>query len=164
MKELLLSDKVSHRLVKPLLKRYAEIHTDSKSRLDQLVEMISEIRQPSTIVPTPRSKDKQRHLEVKVPCVVPFGKCSFLKHKTKGRQPSRSCKWFQIAGIRVELNQLREQLDESIQAQDFTAAAEIKTNITELDKKKQTLMEEAEALTSQEGRQEERVIFGKQSV
>ena len=53
----------------------------------------------------------------------------------------------------MELNQLREKLDEVIQAQDFTAAAEVKSNITELEKRKENLITES-TLASQEVRQE----------
>ncbi len=58
----------------------------------------------------------------------------------------------QEAKIRVELNQLREELDEAIQAQDFTGAADIKAKITELEKKKQDLLNES--IASLEVRQE----------
>ena len=61
--------------------------------------------------------------------------------------------YFQIAGIRVKLNQLREQLDEAIQAQDFTAAAEFKNQVSELEDQKESLIAQ-NALASQEVRQE----------
>ena len=66
IRELLISDKVGHRLVKHLLKHYVEIHSDSKTRMNLLVEIISEIREPITIEQTPRSKERQRQVEVKV--------------------------------------------------------------------------------------------------
>ncbi len=68
LRELLIADKVGHRLVKPLLERFCEIHSDSEQRINSLVEIISDIRQPinEQSTQTPRSKEKQRHLEVKV--------------------------------------------------------------------------------------------------
>ncbi len=66
IRDLLISERVSHRLVKPLLQRYSEIHTESKARIDQLVEIISDIRQPIATVQTPRSKEHQRQTELKV--------------------------------------------------------------------------------------------------
>ena len=60
---------------------------------------------------------------------------------------------FQIAGVRVELNQLREKLDEAIQTQDFAAAAKIKAQVNELEDKKECLISE-NVLASQEIRQE----------
>ena len=55
--------------------------------------------------------------------------------------------------MRVELNQLREKLDEAIQTQDFAAAAEIKAKVNELEDKKESLISE-NVLASQEIRQE----------
>ena len=52
----------------------------------------------------------------------------------------------QIASIRVQLNQLREELDESVKNQDFSKAAEIKTTIAELDIEKKNLLETTEAV------------------
>ena len=72
LRELLIADKVGHRLVKPLLERFCEIHSDSEQRINSLVEIISDIRQPinEQSTQTPRSKEKQRHLEVKVSAVI----------------------------------------------------------------------------------------------
>ena len=55
--------------------------------------------------------------------------------------------------MRVELNQLREKLDEAIQTQDFTAAAEIKAKVNELEDKKESLISE-KIMAAQEIRQE----------
>ena len=66
IKDLLISDKVGHRLVKQLIKHYVEIHTESKTRINILVEIISEIREPIAIVQTPRSKERQRQTDIKV--------------------------------------------------------------------------------------------------
>lgn len=41
-----------------------------------------------------------------------------------------------MAGIRVQLNQLREDLDECIQQQAFVKAAELKEKISELESEK----------------------------
>ena len=61
----------------------------------------------------------------------------------------------QIAQVRVELNQLRESLDEAIQKQDFTEAADIKKKVTELELHKETPIAELEKMnTVQEVRQE----------
>ncbi len=55
----------------------------------------------------------------------------------------------------MELNQLRESLDEAIQKQDFTEAADIKQKVTELELQKESLIAELEEMsTVQEVRQE----------
>ena len=74
LRELLTADKIGHRLVKPLLERYCEIHSDTEQRINSLVEIISDIRQPISeqSTQTPRSREKLRHLQVKV------GECKLL--------------------------------------------------------------------------------------
>ena len=59
----------------------------------------------------------------------------------------------QLAGVRVELNQLREELDECIRGQDFERAAEIKVKVAELDATKNSLLDDAQP-KSQEVRTE----------
>ena len=54
-----------------------------------------------------------------------------------------TCDW-QLAEVRVELNQLREELDECVTAQDFARAAEIKAKVAELDQVKARLLEDAQ--------------------
>ena len=66
--------------------------------------------------------------------------------------------------MRVELNQLREKLDEAIQTQDFAAAAEIKAQVNELEDKKECLISE-NVLASQEIRQEKvRTSYTRQAI
>ena len=55
----------------------------------------------------------------------------------------------QIAGIRVQLNQLREDLDEAVKVQDFEKANTIKTQVAELDAEKARLLETTETATEE---------------
>ena len=50
----------------------------------------------------------------------------------------------QLAAIRVELNQLRDELDGCIANQDFKLAAELKERVTQLDVAKQQLLADAQ--------------------
>ena len=59
----------------------------------------------------------------------------------------------QLAGVRVELNQLREELDETLQKEDYQRAAELKEKLSDLESSKATLLEET-LPTSQEVRTE----------
>ena len=77
----------------------------------------------------------------------------YLCTRTQDNYEQNRSTYFQIAGVRVELNQLREKLDEAIQSQDFAAAAEIKAQVNELEDKKECLISE-NVLASQEIRQE----------
>lgn len=47
----------------------------------------------------------------------------------------------QIATIRVKLNELKEILDETVRSQDFSRAAEVKQNISELEAERNQLLD-----------------------
>ena len=47
---------------------------------------------------------------------------------------------FQIAALRVKLNELREDLDESVSKQDFSRAAELKLAISEVESERDSLV------------------------
>ena len=56
---------------------------------------------------------------------------------------------FQVASVRVQLNQLREDLDGAVKSQDFARANEIKMQIAELDAEKVRLLESTEVVTEE---------------
>lgn len=47
----------------------------------------------------------------------------------------------QIANIRVKLSELKEILDETVRSQDFSRAAEVKQNISELEAERNQLLD-----------------------
>lgn len=49
--------------------------------------------------------------------------------------------FLQIANIRVKLNELKEILDETVRSQDFSRAAEVKQNISELEAERNQLLD-----------------------
>ena len=53
------------------------------------------------------------------------------------------CDW-QLAQVRVELNELRDELERCVDAQDFARAAVVKGSISELDATKNSLLSEAQ--------------------
>ena len=63
---MLVCDHVSHTLVEALLARMQELVTDQEARINQLAEIISDIRQPITTVQHSLNSDELRKLEVKV--------------------------------------------------------------------------------------------------
>ncbi|WAR22450.1 CND3-like protein [Mya arenaria] len=95
---MLMAEHISHRLVKAVVSRVCELRGMAENMVDYFAEVVSEIREPITM----------------------------------------------IAGIRVELNQLREDLGEAVRGQDFTRAAEIKGKIAQLDLEKNALLETSE--------------------
>ena len=56
--------------------------------------------------------------------------------------------------MRVQLNELREELDQCVSKQDFTRAAQIKTSISDLDSIKNSLLSASEQTLTQEVRVE----------
>ena len=58
-------------------------------------------------------------------------------------------KYLQVASVRVQLNQLREDLDGAVKSQDFARANEIKMQIAELDAEKVRLLESTEVVTEE---------------
>ncbi|XP_074641099.1 condensin complex subunit 3-like [Tubulanus polymorphus] len=111
--DLLVSDKVSYTTVKPILMLLVKLKKDDKLRIQYLVEVIADIREPITTVETSISADEQRRLDIR------------------------------IAAIRVKLNELREELEISINEQDFGKASELKNEINKLDEEKENLLNDA---------------------
>lgn len=122
-RDFLLLDSVSESLVEPILDLYVQIVSDQDRRSTELVEVISDIKDPMTTVQTEITKEEQRKCDLK------------------------------LAAIRVELNQLKEELDQCIRAQNFSRAAEIKNAVAELDTAKADLLDAAQP-KSQEMRTE----------
>lgn len=67
--------------------------------------------------------------------------------------------FLQIANIRVKLNELKEILDETVRSQDFSRAAEVKQNISELEAERNQLLDLPQTQT--EEIRTEKVIFFK---
>ena len=53
----------------------------------------------------------------------------------------------QLAQVRVKLNQLREDLEESVNKQDFAAAADIKNKVHLLEEERSSLLDESQPST-----------------
>ncbi|KAK2143344.1 hypothetical protein LSH36_852g00004, partial [Paralvinella palmiformis] len=113
MKSLLLSELISCTLVKPIVAVFSLIRTDPNQRITALAEIISDIREPISTEEDRKQSELLRQTELK------------------------------IASICVELNQLKEELENCVEMQKFGEAAEIKAKVTELQTTKQTLMEKS---------------------
>ncbi|ESO95108.1 hypothetical protein LOTGIDRAFT_117517 [Lottia gigantea] len=111
--DMLVCETIGSGLVKHILPRLETITTTSESLVNYLAETISEIKEPITIVEKGINKDQQRQIDLK------------------------------IASIRVKLNQLREEMDDCVQKQEFVKAAELKGVIGELDVEKLQLLDSA---------------------
>ena len=65
---------------------------------------------------------------------------------------------FQVAGIRVNLNQFRDEMEQCVVNQEFSKAAELKQQIIELEEQKE-LLDSQESSFSQTVRSEEKVTY-----
>ncbi|CAL1528460.1 unnamed protein product [Lymnaea stagnalis] len=82
--------------------------------INYIAETISEIREPITTIETQINVEAQRNIDKK------------------------------IAGIRVKLHELRDELSICIERQEFERAAQLKSDISNLDSERSSLLEEAE--------------------
>ncbi|BFZ07082.1 hypothetical protein BsWGS_10121 [Bradybaena similaris] len=110
---MLVLDSTGPNLVAHILPCLKKVHTETEDLINCIAETISDIREPIVTVETQESltAESQRNLDKK------------------------------IASIRVKLHQLREELSESIEKQDFESAARLKTDIAQLDAERASLME-----------------------
>ena len=74
LRDMLIEEDVSHTLVQPLMKLYKRLYTDAHSRINQLVEIISDIRMPITTSQSTVSKEVKRKVDLKV-----------ITHKSRSR-------------------------------------------------------------------------------
>lgn len=110
---MLVLDSIGPNLVAYILPCLKKVHTETEDLINCIAETISDIREPIITVETQESltAEAQRNVDKK------------------------------IASIRVKLHQLREELSESIEKQDFESAARLKTDISQLDAERSSLME-----------------------
>ncbi|KAL4231186.1 hypothetical protein ACF0H5_008768 [Mactra antiquata] len=107
---MLIADHVSQRLVKSLITRICDVRGSKSNLVAYFAEAVSEIREPITVVEKDVEIEQKRQINLK------------------------------IAGIRVKLNQCREDLEASVKDQDFEKAAELKAAIAQLDAEKNELL------------------------
>jgi len=123
--DLLVLPEIPDSLVDILHARYVDIQPEEPSRIQELVEIIADVRQPMIMIETAQNKEEKRQWELKV------------------------------AGIRVKLNQFRDEMEQCVTNQEFAKAAELKQQITELEEQKEVL-DAAENSFSQTVRSEEK--------
>ena len=59
------------------------------------------------------------------------------------------CGVCQLAQVRVQLNQARDELEECVQKQDFQRAADLKQRVTELEASRQSLVDASQPQTTE---------------
>ncbi|CAH3143074.1 unnamed protein product [Porites lobata] len=123
--DLLVLPEVPESLIGVLHARYMDIQPEENNRIQELVEIIADVRQPMVMIETAQNKEEKRQWELKV------------------------------AGIRVKLNQFRDEMEQCVVNQEFSKAAELKQQIIELEEQKE-LLDSQEYSFSQTVRSEEK--------
>ncbi|XP_033756629.1 LOW QUALITY PROTEIN: condensin complex subunit 3-like [Pecten maximus] len=113
--DMLMADHIGHHLVKYVVPQLCKLRSSSDEAITYFAETISEIREPITMVEKGLDEDLRRQNDIK------------------------------IAGLRVKLNQAKEELEDHVRNQDFSKAADLKALISELDTEKSFLLSAAES-------------------
>ena len=113
VQEMMVNPKVPIFLVPILHERFTSVEPDEEGRITKIAEVIADIKEPITIMETPQISENNRARELK------------------------------LAGIRVKINQLRDELESFVSDQEYDKAAEVKNKLAELDQEKSDLETEA---------------------
>ena len=128
IKDLLTSSKTSATFLNSLVTVFTNVEKNAQSRVDQVAEIISDLKDPIDIAPTdPMSPEYHSALETP-------------SQQVRQDEEVIRAKQLQIAKLRVEMNLLRDQLDEAVTGQNFLIAQQIKAQMDQLVKE-QAMME-----------------------
>ena len=128
IKDLLTSSKTSATFLNSLVTVFTNVEMNAQSRVDQVAEIISDLKDPLDIAPTdPMSPEYHSALETP-------------SQQVRQDEEVIRAKQLQIAKLRVEMNLLRDQLDEAVTGQNFLIAQQIKAQMDQLVKA-QAMME-----------------------
>jgi len=130
VKDLLTSNKTPASFINTLVTVFTKVEKNPQSRIDQVAEIISDLKDPLDVAPAEGHSSPEFHSAPETP-VLP------------GRQDEEviRAKQLQIAKLRVEMNLLRDQLDEAVTGQEFLTAQQIKAQMDQLEEE-QVLLEE----------------------
>ncbi|XP_028390822.1 condensin complex subunit 3-like [Dendronephthya gigantea] len=118
VQEMMVNPNIPTFLMPILHERYTNLEPDEETRINQIAEVIADIKEPITVVETPQINQENRARELK------------------------------LAGIRVKINQVRDELESFVSAQEFDKAAEAKNKLSELDQEKSDLESEANSVNN----------------
>ena len=123
----------SFELMEPLVKVFSKIRTDTDMRVQELAELIAEIRDPMK----EETKAGEEEMEVEQEEVHKES-----KKTAEAREIEQRKKKVEIAKVKVQLNIVKSDMDEAVQNQDFAKAQELKVKIEELNEEVARLQEE----------------------
>jgi len=129
VKDLLVSGKTPASFINALVNVFTKVEKNPQSRIDQVAEIISDLKDPLDEGPDDPSTP-MFHSAHETP-VLPV---------RQDEEVIRS-KQLQIAKLRVDMNLLRDKLDEAVTGQNFLEAQQIKAQMDQLEEE-QAMMEE----------------------
>ncbi|XP_031571204.1 condensin complex subunit 3-like [Actinia tenebrosa] len=115
--DLLVSPFIPESLVEVLLSRNNEVQEEEEARIQELVEVIADVRQPIVMVESTLSQEEERKKEL------------------------------QLATIKVKLMELNDELENCVNNQDFSKAAELKQQITEIEESRNAINESSASVS-----------------
>ena len=124
VKDILISNKSPVTFVPSLVEVFSKVEKNPQSRVDQIAEIISELRNPLEVTSVPGSPDIF-HSAPNTPIASP-------KVDTANEDLIRA-KQLSIAKVRVNINMMKDQLDEAVKKQNFMEAQEIKSQLDRLE-------------------------------
>jgi len=129
VKDLLVSSKTPASFINALVNVFTKVEKNPQSRIDQVAEIISDLKDPLDEDPEDPSTPVFHSAETTP--VLPV------------RQDEEviRAKQLQIAKLRVDMNLLRDKLDEAVTGQNFLEAQQIKAQMDQLEEE-QAMMEE----------------------
>jgi len=130
VKDLLTSSKTPATFINCLVTVFTKVEKNPQSRIDQVAEIISDLKDPLDIAPTGEPTSPEYHSAPETP----------LLPARQDEEVIRA-KQLQIAKLRVEMNLLRDQLDEAVTGQNFLIAQQIKAQMDQLEEE-QAMMED----------------------
>lgn len=142
VKELLLKRCVPHSFVEPLTQIHRTVQTNPQQRIQDIAEIISELRDPM------KEERPEMIMEVADDEKVMEEKEEMSKVEKDRMMASQNAKKVEIAKIRVKLNILQDNLDTAIREKDFMKAQNLQLDIDEQDEKLQSLNEELALLVT----------------
>ena len=125
IKDLLTSSKTPVTFVSSLVEVFNKVEKNPQSRVDQVAEIISDLKDPLDADDNTGGSPDVFHSAPDTPVVTTAD--------TRDNDDLVRSKQLQIAKLRVNMNMLKDQLDEAVNNQNFLSAQEIKSKMDQLE-------------------------------
>merc|ERR1719186_161406 len=135
VKDLLTSSKTPVTFIPTLVTVFTMAEKNTQSRIDQVAEIISELKDPMVADTVPSDRSSPDYYSApETPLQPPAQDEEVIRAKQ-----------LQIAKLRVEMNLLRDQLDEAVTGQNFLIAQQIKAQMDQLEEDQAMLEDQLSA-------------------